>query len=374
VPNRGRGSGLRAWLLRLFAVRPDRTLLRLLATMACLASATAWLYWGVARLEPLPGGRLLRPLSEPPSAESFGLRERPGRGRVVIGDGVVVLESDGPSGIVALDVHLAPRPELAGLRVVARLASEAILPAGDWRSGAHLRLVGRDREGRALYGSSLHLTRLVGSRTPFVTRHDVQLPPGSVAGTLVIELVRASGRLEVRDLTLQPLRDRPLFRFARSALIAAWIVVGGWTLVRLLRRLRAPRLAVALGLGALAAIVLLVLPGATEQSFLALVAGFLGFEAFDPSFLGNIAHVLLFAGLALVATAAVREVSPWVVLATLALAAPLAEHVQLLTEGRDVDPFDALRNLLGVAVGGALGLVLRRLPPLRARLDRRRTA
>jgi hypothetical protein len=365
---------LRAWLLRLLAVRPDRTLLRLLAAMACLASATAWLHWGVARLEPLPGGPLVRPLSEPPSVESFGLRERPGRGRVVIGDGALVLESDGASGIVALDVHLAPRSELAGLRVVATLASEAILPAGDWRSGAHLRLVGRDREGRALYGSSLHLTRLVGSRAPFVTRRDVQLPPGSVAGTLVIELVRASGRLEVRDLTLLPLRDRPLFLFARSTLIAAWIVVVAWTLVRLLRSIRSPWLAAALGLGALVVIVLLVLPGATEQGLLALVAGLLGVGGVDPGRLGDAAHVLVFAGLALVASAAVREVSPWVVLLTLALAAPIAEYVQLLAEGRDVDPFDALRNLWGVAIGGALGLVLRRLSPLRARSARGRTA
>jgi len=362
---------LRAWLFRLLAVRPDPTLLRLLAALLLLASATAWQEWGMIRLEPLPGGPLVRPLSEAPTLDSFGLRERPGRGRVVIGDGAVVLESESPSGIVALDVHLAPRSELAGLRVVATLASEAILPAGDWRSGAHLRLVGRDREGRALYGSSVHLTRLVGNRTPFVSRHDVQLPQGSVAGTLVIELVRASGRLEVRDLSLLPLRDRPLFLLARSALVAAWMVVGGWTLVRLLRTLRSPWLAAALGLAALVAIVLLVLPSATEQRLLAVLAGLLGIEDFDLALLGNTAHVLVFAGLALLATTAVRNVSPWMVLATLALAAPLAEYVQLLTEGRDVDPSDALRNLLGVAIGGGLGLLLRRVSSSRARLGRR---
>jgi hypothetical protein len=168
-----------------------------------------------------------------------------------------------------------------------------------------------------------------------------------------------------------PLRERPLFRLARVVLIFGWALVGGWTLVHLLRTLRSPWLAAALGLAALVAIVLLVLPSATEQRLLSVLAGLLGIEGFDLALLGDTAHVLVFAALALLATAAVRNVSPWVVLATLALAAPLAEYVQLLTEGRDVDPSDALRNLLGVAIGGGLGLLLRRVSPSRARLGRR---
>ena len=362
---------MRAWLFRLLAVRPDPALLRLLAALLLLASATAWQEWGMIRLEPLPGGPLVRPLSEPPTLDSFGLRERPGRGRVVIGDGAVVLESESPSGIVALDVHLAPRSELAGLRVVATLASEAILPAGDWRSGAHLRLVGRAADGRLLFDRELHLARLVGTRAPWLLRRDVPLPTGAVGATLVVELVRASGRLSVSELTLLPLRERPAFRLARAGLILGWILVGGWTLVYLLRMLRSPWLAAALGLGAVAAIVLLVLPRSLEERLTEEVALLLGLRADDSELVSDFGHVLVFAALALLATAAVRNVSPWVVLATLALAAPLAEDVQLLTEGRDVEPSDALRNLLGVAIGGGLGLLLRRVSPSRARLGRR---
>jgi hypothetical protein len=365
---------LRAWLFRLLAVRPDPALLRLLAALLLLASATAWQEWGMIRLEPLPGGPLVRPLSEPPTLDSFGLRERPGRGRVVIGDGAVVLESESPSGIVALDVHLAPRSELAGLRVVATLASEAILPAGDWRSGAHLRLVGRAADGRLLFDRELHLARLVGTRAPWLLRRDVPLPTGAVAATLVVELVRASGRLSVSELTLLPLRERPLFRLARVVLIFGWALVGGWTLVHLLRTLRSPWLAGALGLGAVAAIVLLVLPRSLEERLTGEVALLLGLQAADPKFVGDLGHVLVFAALALLATAAVRALPPWTVIAALALAAPLAEYVQLLTDGRSAEPADALRNLSGVGLGSALGLLLRRLPPLRARLDRRRTA
>ncbi|MDW8370989.1 MAG: VanZ family protein [Geminicoccaceae bacterium] len=351
---------MRAFLLRLLAFRVDRTLVRLAAALVCLGIATAWLEWGVDRLEPLPGAPAVRPLVEPETLDTFGLAERPGRGRVVIAQGAVSLENATQDGIVALDVHLAPRPGIAGLRIAATLATRAVQPAGDWRSGAHLRLVGRDAEGRALYGSALHLVRLVGSRAPFLARQDVQLPAGSVAGTLVIELVRASGRLEVQNLVIQPLRDRPLFLIARAGLIAGWILVGGLMLAHLLRALGTPLVATTLGLAAVASIVLLLMPAAPREALLGEVAELFGLRGVDPETVGDLGHVALFAVLGAIAVVWARTAPLWILLVILALAAPLAEYLQVLTDSRTADPSDALRNLLGAAAGAALGLLVRR--------------
>lgn len=355
---------MRGRLVRLLALRPDPVLLRLAGGVAALAALTAFLAFGMDRLEPVPGAPVLRPLAAEGSQAL--VRTYPAAGRVELQPGGAVLESPQPAGSVALRVTVPSGAPLAGLRVAAELASERVTPAEGWSAGAHLRLVGRSATGTLLFGRELHVARLVGTRAPFRLRRDVALPQGAVGATLEVELVRAAGRLVLADLTLQPLRHRPAFRLARVALIAGWILIGGWTLLRLLRTLRTPWLAAALGLAATVAIVLLVLPPASEQHLLGELARRLGLGGGEVDALGDLAHVLLFALLALFAVGAVRTLPPAAVLLTLAAAAPVAEYVQLLTDGRDAGPADALRNLLGVAIGGGLGLLLRRLPLPRA--------
>lgn len=364
---------MKALLLRLLAIRPDPVLLRLVAALSIIAALTAWHEWGMARLEPEPGSEVLHPLRHGPDGPA-PVRLYPGPGRVELGPGSAVLANSAGTGTVALRVTVPSGRPLAGLRVSARLAAEDLRPTGDWSSGGHLRLVGRDAEGRLLFERELHLARLAGTRAPYPLRRDVALPSGAVGATLTVELVRASGRLVVSDLALVPLRERPIFRLARAGLVLGWILVGGWTVLRLLGSLRSPLLAGTLGLAATVAIVLLVLPRSPEQRLAGELARLLGLEAFDLEQLGDIAHVLVFAGLALLATAAVRALSPWAVLLALALAAPVAEYVQLLTDGRSAEPADALRNLAGVAIGGGLGLLLRRLPAARSAFGRGRSA
>lgn len=362
---------MKALLLRLLAIRPDPVLVRLLAALAVLAALTAWHEWGMARLEPEPGSEVLHPLRDGPDGPA-PVRTYPGPGRVELGPGSALLANSTGTGSVALRVTVPSGRPLAGLRVTARLAAEDLKPAADWSSGGHLRLVGRAADGRLLFDRELHLTRLAGTRAPFPFRRDVALPTGAVGATLEIELVRASGRLVVSELALVPLRERPLFRLARAALILGWILVGGWTVLRLLGNLRSPLLAGTLGLATTVAIVLLVLPRSPEQRLVGELARLLGLESFDLEQLGDIAHVLVFAGLALLATTAVRGLSPWAVLLALVLAAPVAEYVQLLTDGRSAEPGDAFRNLTGVAIGGGLGLLLRRLPAARSTFGRGR--
>ncbi len=371
---------MRTLLLRLLAIRPDPMLLRLVAALSLLAALTAWHAWGMARFEPEPRSEVLYPLRDGPDGPA-PVRLYPGPGRVELGPGSAMLENAAGTGIVALRVTVPSGRPLAGLRVSARLAAEDLKPAPDLSSGGHLRLVGRDAEGRLLFDRELHLARLAGTRAPYPFRRDVTLPTGSVGATLEVELVRASGRLVVSDLALLPLRERPFFRLARAGLILGWILVGGWTVLRLLGNLGSPLLAGTLGFAATVAIVLLVLPRSPEQRLAGELARLLGLESFDLERLGDIAHVLVFAGLALLATAAVRALSPWTVLLALALAAPVAEYVQLLTDGRSAEPADAVRNLAGVAIGGGVGLLLRRLPMARTRsgsgraaFDRGRTA
>lgn len=365
---------MRDRLLRLLAVRPDPVLLRLLAGLALLAAATAWHQWGMQRLEPVPGGGVLRPLAAGAQGDA-PVRTYPGIGRVELAAGAARLVSPAPTGSVALRVTVPSGAPLAGLGVAARLAAEALEPAAADRSaGGHLRLVGRAEDGRLLFDRELHLARLAGTRAAFPLRRDVALPSGAVGATLEVELVRASGTLEIADLVLLPLRERPLFRLARAALILGWILVGGWTLIRLLGRLRSPVLAGLLGLGAALAVALLVLPRAPERRLLGEAARLLGLDGLDAGALGDLGHVAIFAGLALVATAAIRGLPPWSVLLVLAVAAPLAEYVQLLTDGRSAELSDALRNLVGAALGFGLGLLLRRLAPARAALGRGRTA
>lgn len=364
---------MRALLLRLLAIRPNPVLLRLLAALAVLAALTAWHEWGMIRLEPAPGAEALRPLQAGPDGPA-PVRTYPGLGRVELEPGAATLTSPVGTGSVALRVTVPSGDPLPGLRVTARLAAEDLKPAADWSSGGHLRLVGRAADGRLLFDRELHLARLVGTREPHPLRRDVPLPSGAVGATLEVELVRASGRLVVSDLALLPLRERPLFRLVRATLILGWILVGGWTVLRLLGNLGSPVLASALGLAATLAIVLLVLPRSPEQRLAGELARLLGLETFDLGRFGDIAHVLVFAGLALLATAAVRALSPWAVLLALALAAPVAEYVQLLTDGRSAEPGDALRNLAGVAIGGGLGLLLRRLLAARSAFGRGRSS
>lgn len=364
---------MKAVLFRLLAIRPEPVLVRLLAALAVLASLTAWHQWGMTRLEPEPGAAVLRPLLDGTEGPA-PVRTYPGLGRVELEPGRARLESPAARGSVALRVTVPPGEPLAGLRVTARLSADRLEPAGDWSSGGHLRLVGRAADGRLLFDRELHLARLVGNRAPFALRRDVALPSGSVGATLTIELARASGRLSIAELALQPLRERPLYRLARVGLILGWILVGGWTLIRLLATLGTPLVAAALGLAATLAILLLVLPRAPEQWLIAETARLVGLEGMGPEELGDLAHVLVFFALALLATLAVRGVPLWAVLATLVLAALVAEYVQLLTDGRSAEPADALRNLTGVILGGGLGLLLRRLPSARTALGRGRAA
>jgi hypothetical protein len=351
---------VRSRLARLLAFRPDPVLVRLLGAVLALAALTAFLSFGMDRLEPVPGARALRPLAAEGSEAS--VRTYPAAGRVELSPDAALLDSPGSTGSVALRVTVPSGAPLAGLRVAVELAAERITPAEGWSAGGHLRLVGRSAAGTLLFGRELHVARLVGTRSPFRLRRDVALPAGAVGATLEVELVRAAGRLLLRDLTLAPLRHRPAFGLARAALIAGWIVLGGWTVLRLLGTLRTPWLATALGIATTVAIVLLVLPREPEQQMLAEAARLLGLGGVEADALGDLGHVLIFALLALVAVGAVRTLPPAAVLLALAAAAPVAEYVQLLTDGRSADPADALRNLVGVALGGGLGLLLRRLP------------
>ncbi len=352
---------MKSRLLRLLAVRADPVLLRLLAALSILVALTAWHQWGMARLEPDPGARPLRPLAAWSEGDRESLHPASGPGRIEIADGRARLSNPGQQGIVSLRVPIPSPAALPGVRVVAVVSGEAIQTSGDWRNGGHVRMVGRAPDGRALYDKELHVLRLVGTRTPFRVARDVPLPSGSHGATLVVELVRASGALNVEQLVLQPLRERPLFTLTRAGLVASWVAVIGWLGIRLLGALRSPVLATTLGLTAIVAVVLLIMPRPAEQRFVGELARRFGLEGVDLGTLGDAGHVAVFAALALLVTVAVRGRSPWVGLGILALAAPLAEYAQLLTDGRSAEPDDALRNLLGVALGGGLGLLVRRV-------------
>ncbi|MCS7268113.1 MAG: hypothetical protein NZ704_08660 [Geminicoccaceae bacterium] len=348
-------------LLRLLALRPDRTLLRLAAALAFLAAATAWVEWGMDRLVPLPGAAALRPLADAPGAYDFALDPRPGFGRATVERGAAVLESPREEGIVALYLHLAPIAELAGLRVAARLSSASVTGAREPGAGARLWLFGRDRERRPVYGRGLELVRLVGSREPFAFQRDLRLPHGSAGATLALELVRARGRVEIADLAILPLRESPLFGLARAAVVVGWLVLGGVALILFARHLGAPVSASAVGAAVVGAGLLLLLPAPLRDELLGALALRLGPEGTDPETLGDLGHLLLFAGLGSFALVALRAVAAWKIVGVLLLAALLAEYLQLLSDSRTPDWGDALRNVLGVGSGAALGVPLRRL-------------
>lgn len=362
---------MKALLLRLVALRPERAIMRLSAALALLVAATAWVEWGMRRLDPVPGAAAVKPLLAPAADPRFALDARPGPGRVAVEDGIAVLESASEQGLVALYVHLAPLPELAGVHIAARLASASVRSARAPGAGARLWFFGRDREGRPVYGQGLELARLVGSREPFAFRRDVRLPPGSVGATLAIELVRARGRVEVGELVLWPLRERPLFRLARAAVVVGWLLAGGAGLVLLVTRLGAPLLAGALVASMGAAGLLLLMPAPLKSGFVQDLAAQLGLAPIEPELIGDLGHLLLFAALSSLAVATIRQFSLVSVLAFLALCALLGEYLQLLTDSRTADLADAVRNLLGVGLGALVGLALRRWPRRARTLVRR---
>jgi VanZ like family len=75
----------------------------------------------------------------------------------------------------------------------------------------------------------------------------------------------------------------------------------------------------------------------------------------------RLAHFLAFALLAVLACLGRWPWSRWVMIATLAGYAVTTEAGQAFSPGRTADPRDALANLLGLALGGAIWIVAKKV-------------
>ena len=251
--------------------RPARPLLLRALAAILLAAVTLLLYLGIGRFVE-NGAELLPPLD----ASGPGGWQRSGE-VLADGPGGVALQNADPAGAATLSALL---PVPAGARFLS-LSAEIRMTgvAGGrqlWESG-RLILVSRDGPGGDWHYDWPHtVVRDTGTR-PWQTVSRAFLVPEGGEVRVGAQLLRATGRLWVRNLSLRRAEERPWFPPARQLLIALWVLGMAWILWplarpvgRILRGRRptwrqADRLAVLALVLAIAAAVLV--PPAGKQAF-----------------------------------------------------------------------------------------------------------
>jgi hypothetical protein len=187
-----------------------------------------------------------------------------------------------------------------------------------------------------------------------------EIPAAIREVVLGIELPHATGRMEIANLALAMVDERPSFRLVAALLVCGWSVLGFWVASGLYRTMRSSTVrAWLLGTLAVAAVGLLMPSLLREELIDRLASGF-GFDLSDPDAFG---HAALFGLLALLVRVGRPRDPPLLHLSCWLLLGAVIEVLQLFTPDRNPQAGDWLMDALGIALGlGAaeLGLLLRR--------------
>jgi hypothetical protein len=265
--------------------------------------------------------------------------------------GLAILQNWDPARAVYLRRTITLPPGRTSLRLSADIAVRRVEHgAKDWHA-ARVYLVQETAAGRQLWNQPTELANLIGTaeRQHFSTVFEV---PGTVPDvTLGIELPFAVGRMEIANLDLSIVDERPLFRLFATLLVCAWSLLGFWIIHHLYGAIRsfAVRAWLLATLGVAGAGVFM--PALYRQALIdALTRGF-GLDLPDPDAFG---HAAVFGLLALLVRTG-RPRDPLLVhLSCWLLAGAVTEVLQLFTPDRDPSAADWLADALGIALGLAL--------------------
>jgi hypothetical protein len=280
--------------------------------------------------------------------------------------GVAMLQNWDPARAVFLRRTIALPEGRTSLRLSADIAVRRVeRGAEDWHT-ARVYLVQQTADGRQLWHQQTALADLIGTaeRQHFATVFEV---PGTVPEVILgIELPFAVGHMEIANLELAIVDERPLFRLFATILVSGWSLLGFWAVHQVYRGIRSPTVRGSL-LATVAMLLLgLFMPALYRQALIDGLAGGFGLDLPDPDAFG---HAVVFGLLALLVRAG-RPRDPLLLhLSCWLLVGALTEVLQLFTPDRDPQAADWLADVAGISAGLALAelglLVQRRLAAAR---------
>ncbi|MCB1884048.1 MAG: hypothetical protein KDG89_08650 [Geminicoccaceae bacterium] len=368
-PRRVRPVPKRRWRRRL-----ERTLVALIGLALLLA--TGLTYGVMARYAPAEGEPLLDPgFSTLEGGAPSRWQIVGGEGSVRVEDGALVVENDDPSRVVGVEQAIplgANDPHVFLLK--ARVGLDGVsMGANPWNR-ARIYLVGRDAAGTLDWERPHKLLQDGGTSPPIPLAKVVEVAPAAKEALLSIRLARASGRLDLRDLSLQPLKEREAFQR-----MARWVGVG-WGVVGLLLAIgfvrgasdRIAGLILALLLAAAAAVMLL--PYDLRNPILAVFRGLMAGREGNEAVIGLL-HAAALAAIGFLWRRARPKEPVWLFVAFMAVLAVGLEALQGLSVGFGADDLaDVGFNLGGAVAGLALAQALKGPEREVKKRRRRRTA
>ena len=286
--------------------------------------------------------------------------------------GLAILQNRDPGQAVYLRRTITLPPGRTYLRLAADIATSRVTQGREPWQAARVYLVQQTREGDRLWNQPNRLVNLIGttSRQHYETVLEV---PGTIPeAVLGIELAYATGRMEIANLELAVVEERPLFRLAATLLICGWSLLGFWVTHRLYHSIRDRRVRAWL----LVTLALLAggvfMPSVMRQGIIDSLASGFGLRLAEPDAFG---HALAFGLLALLVRSG-RPRDPLLLhLACWLLVGAATEVLQLFTPDRDAQAGDWLMDALGSTGGlsvAEVGLGMqRRLAPAKPRRSRK---
>lgn len=322
------------------------------------------------------------------SAGFGGWRTNGDRAQLQLAQGILSIRAEQSGQAPGVRQTVQRDPAIHQVRLSAWMRHTGVAPGLITWHAARLLLVQKDSQGTALWELPHVVTQVRGDSPWRQVSQIFWLPEQVSAVEIAIVLNQVAGEMQVRGLTLDVVRERAGFIFARRGLSTAWLLMAVWLIWPLWRsgshrrgRLVISALALVILAGtltphtiknqlrqlaqaALQAAEAPARPPAQAEATpaaprpaapVANVAGTsvpIG-EAWRATH--KLGHMGLFAILALAAALTWRRRPWWRLGIYLGAFAVTAETLQLLTLDRSFNPSDAGLNLLGAAAGLALG-------------------
>lgn len=272
--------------------------------------------------------------------------------------GHIVLESFDPDERTHLirDIDLPSGEQL--LELSASVQGEDVVGGADIWDRARIYLAQINSDGRVVWEEDHVLFDLDGTTEVRNYRRTFEMPAEITKARLAIELKNATGRLNVTNLNLVPVKRTTLFLTALGGLLIAWTLLVLYVGVKTFQGIESKRIKIALGVASAVMVVALMLPGGLHDISTARIAETLGVGFLDLDVVG---HGVMFALLAFLVRVG-RPSDPlalhagaWVLIAI------ASEVLQLFTVGRDPSIDDLLVDGVGFTIGLALAELYRLL-------------
>lgn len=163
---------------------------------------------------------------------------------IQMADGVLRLEAATSMVSTGIRRTIMRRPDVKYLRLSAWVSHDGVSGGAHAWNGLRVILTSIDQSGNKLWELPHTVEQSWGSG-PW--RHVTQvffMPPRVTAVEIFAGLSRSSGRMQVRDLNIEVVHERPLFRASRLILTLIWLLAAPWLIWPLWRQRRLAVLAV----------------------------------------------------------------------------------------------------------------------------------